>query len=305
MTGLVPQICNTIHASFVTREGFDKISYQTTTTGRTDNEIKNFWNTCVRKKLLKAGIDPKTHKPVPNFSFLMNVISQLTSTSSNFLIKVPTIMSPWINNSLRYPSNATDQLTNINDQLLHNILEIVNTTPLPNALKSAFLDSQRSFNQHDDQLLIDEMINQFGMNPSEDWLQNLNKIALEPLSECNSIGASLMESFGDGIGAAETFTDHKILSDNFFIDQNQLPSLLSVSPGEPTNNKVSIKNSPEFNVFQAEKYGYAVTRRGKPFPAKKPVRSCIIGFISPLKSPAEGGYELPSTEILAAVLTGI
>ncbi|XP_024985598.1 transcription factor MYB41-like [Cynara cardunculus var. scolymus] len=219
--------------------------------GRTDNEIKNFWNTCVRKKLLKAGIDPKTHKPVPNFSFLMNVISQLTSTSSNFLIKVPTIMSPWINNSLRYPSNATDQLTNINDQLLHNILEIVNTTPLPNALKSAFLDSQRSFNQHDDQLLIDEMINQFGMNPSEDWLQNLNKIALEPLSECNSIGASLMESFGDGIGAAETFTDHKILSDNFFIDQNQLPSLLSVSPGEPTNNKVSIKNSPEFNVFQA------------------------------------------------------
>ncbi|XP_059316197.1 transcription factor MYB39-like [Lycium ferocissimum] len=32
--------------------------------GRTDNEIKNFYNTHLRKKLLKLGIDPKTHKPI-------------------------------------------------------------------------------------------------------------------------------------------------------------------------------------------------------------------------------------------------
>ncbi|KAJ6389028.1 hypothetical protein OIU77_027392 [Salix suchowensis] len=31
--------------------------------GRTDNEIKNFWNTHIRKKLLQMGIDPHTHKP--------------------------------------------------------------------------------------------------------------------------------------------------------------------------------------------------------------------------------------------------
>eukprot|EP00253_Pinus_taeda_P030006 PITA_30006 len=30
--------------------------------GRTDNEVKNFWNSCMRKKLLAQGIDPKTHK---------------------------------------------------------------------------------------------------------------------------------------------------------------------------------------------------------------------------------------------------
>jgi len=32
--------------------------------GRTDNEIKNYWNTHIRRKLLARGIDPVTHRPV-------------------------------------------------------------------------------------------------------------------------------------------------------------------------------------------------------------------------------------------------
>ncbi|KNA14335.1 hypothetical protein SOVF_108350 [Spinacia oleracea] len=32
--------------------------------GRTDNDVKNYWNTKLKKKLAKMGIDPVTHKPI-------------------------------------------------------------------------------------------------------------------------------------------------------------------------------------------------------------------------------------------------
>ncbi|KAK4261064.1 hypothetical protein QN277_004115 [Acacia crassicarpa] len=33
---------------------------------RTDNEIKNYWNTCLKKRLTRMGISPNTHKPINN-----------------------------------------------------------------------------------------------------------------------------------------------------------------------------------------------------------------------------------------------
>lgn len=34
--------------------------------GRTDNEIKNHWNTRIKKRLKLLGLDPVTHKPIDN-----------------------------------------------------------------------------------------------------------------------------------------------------------------------------------------------------------------------------------------------
>ncbi|XP_071726992.1 transcription factor MYB8-like [Rutidosis leptorrhynchoides] len=142
--------------------------------GRTDNEIKNYWNTHVRKKFIKAGVDPKTHKPIPNLSTFIDAISKLTTSSSN-------------------------------------------------------------------------------SNPSEDWSKYVNNVVMEPQNEHNPVGSSLMGSYADGnYEFLETFSDNKNISDSFFIDNHdQLPGLISMSPQEPTNNKISINSSPQSNSFEA------------------------------------------------------
>ena len=48
--------------------------------GRTDNEIKNYWNTHVRKRLLRTGIDPVTHAPRLD---LLDISSILRSAIGN------------------------------------------------------------------------------------------------------------------------------------------------------------------------------------------------------------------------------
>ncbi|XP_061353154.1 transcription factor MYB35 [Gastrolobium bilobum] len=49
--------------------------------GRTDNDVKNYWNTKLRKKLMKMGIDPVTHKPVSQVLSDLGSISGLPSTN--------------------------------------------------------------------------------------------------------------------------------------------------------------------------------------------------------------------------------
>ncbi|CAF1706981.1 hypothetical protein HID58_054839 [Brassica napus] len=48
--------------------------------GRTDNEIKNFWNTHLKKKLIQMGFDPMTHRPRTDDIF--SSLSQLMSLSN-------------------------------------------------------------------------------------------------------------------------------------------------------------------------------------------------------------------------------
>nr|WQM98085.1 MYB5-like transcription factor [Morella rubra] len=52
--------------------------------GRTDNEIKNYWNTHLSKKLISQGIDPRTHKPLnPDSSSAVN--AKVSSSKTNRL----------------------------------------------------------------------------------------------------------------------------------------------------------------------------------------------------------------------------
>ncbi|KAI3986135.1 hypothetical protein MKX01_027406 [Papaver californicum] len=54
--------------------------------GRTDNEIKNYWNTHIRKRLLRMGIDPVTHSPrldLLDLSLLLNTSPYNNSSHLN------------------------------------------------------------------------------------------------------------------------------------------------------------------------------------------------------------------------------
>ncbi|XP_038691907.1 transcription repressor MYB6-like [Tripterygium wilfordii] len=64
--------------------------------GRTDNEVKNFWNSCVKKKLISQGLDPKTH----NLLSLNNNINTKTSSSPcNYNISIYSFLN---NSQMKY-----------------------------------------------------------------------------------------------------------------------------------------------------------------------------------------------------------
>ncbi|XP_065880085.1 transcription factor MYB102-like [Euphorbia lathyris] len=51
--------------------------------GRTDNEIKNYWNTHIRKRLLRMGIDPVTHSPRLDLLDLSSLLGSSLYNSSH------------------------------------------------------------------------------------------------------------------------------------------------------------------------------------------------------------------------------
>ncbi|KAG2321282.1 hypothetical protein Bca52824_014495 [Brassica carinata] len=49
--------------------------------GRTDNEIKNYWNTHIKKRLIKKGVDPVTHKSLMSGTGISENLPERNKTS--------------------------------------------------------------------------------------------------------------------------------------------------------------------------------------------------------------------------------
>ncbi|KAJ1395651.1 SANT/Myb domain [Sesbania bispinosa] len=204
--------------------------------GRTDNEIKNFWNTHIRKKLLKMGLDPETHKPRTDFNHLMN-LSQLLGLgmSSNF--------GTWGNNNPLGLQADITQLAKM--QLLQNLLQIMNN--------NSFVNMGSPYN-----LLGNPSLNPFnvflnGTNP----LQNKEPVVLSGEGYANPVLYSQAQSDESSHqDMSKTWTEveggsnppqdvdyKKIMSNSStslenYQEENPLPALVPSSPRTGTFNQM-------------------------------------------------------------------
>jgi myb proto-oncogene protein len=94
--------------------------------GRTDNEVKNYWNSHIRRKLIKMGIDPNNHKlhkgfPSPHHVFAAGTSSSSCDKERNInkltLIKSKSCEEEYINSSVSFTKKETSIINNSSSSL--------------------------------------------------------------------------------------------------------------------------------------------------------------------------------------------
>ncbi|XP_059623578.1 transcription factor MYB41-like [Cornus florida] len=98
--------------------------------GRTDNEIKNYWNTHIRKMLLRTGIDPVTHIPLLSSSHINLLGVQPRQVNPELLRldnNISLLLSEHENHNFLLQSDQENQYGNA--QVLQNQLVQFHQTP--------------------------------------------------------------------------------------------------------------------------------------------------------------------------------
>ncbi|OVA14211.1 SANT/Myb domain [Macleaya cordata] len=111
--------------------------------GRTDNEIKNFWNTHLKKKLIQMGFDPMTHRPRTD---LFSSLPQLLALANLNDILMNYSQHPWDHQEhvgLRLQTESVHQLAKL--QYLQYLLQST-ATMTSNSNSATITDMEAAFN---------------------------------------------------------------------------------------------------------------------------------------------------------------
>ncbi|WZZ91061.1 hypothetical protein YC2023_119640 [Brassica napus] len=181
---------------------------------RTDNEIKNYWNTHLRKKLLQMGIDPVTHRPRTDHLNVLAALPQLIA-AANF------------NSLLNLNQNVQlDATTLAKAQLLHNMIQVLSTN--------------NNNNSSSWPLAMQTSDNLFGQSS---YLENQNLFG-----QSQNLCHILENSHGEDFIVKNQTNDHPLdsfsspVQMNAQDDYNSLPLLVPASPGESKQSQMMIKN---------------------------------------------------------------
>lgn len=174
--------------------------------GRTDNEIKNFWNTHLKKKLIQMGFDPMTHQPrtdlVSSLPYLL-ALANMTDILDNY--------QSLDEQAVRFQAEAV-QLAKL--QYLHHFLQSSNSSSTNSYDQNAITNNMEPFS----------MLNSISIdkeNPVIDYPQLDNSPA----------------SFSHGIAGSQLLHHPSMLSHHFLDPQVTFSpqSCLNNEQGQGTN----------------------------------------------------------------------
>ncbi|XP_020224113.1 transcription factor MYB41 [Cajanus cajan] len=227
--------------------------------GRTDNEIKNYWNTHIKKKLIKMGIDPVTHTP------RLDVL-QLASFLSSSMYNSPQFNNypfPSMGGSMINPSHLLSLLTtllsscqNRNPDVTLNHINNNNQlsgSPLPQCSQTMQHDSIQTFQPNQ----LQENHIAYKTNPMEAKLEH----QISPIATSFSHQSTLPNLWYDHIidlpqaqssSAMQCFSSSPKL--NTFVLENQIEgmpnfNLSSLLSSTPSSSSPSTLNSSSSTTF--------------------------------------------------------